>query len=419
MRLRPLYLLSGLVLCFFSACGRKAGAELPPLLYTVSSRAVSVGCLPRGAADLSFVCDSLHLFRRLDYGPFKHAPMMFSQEYGGSLVDVLSIEIGRSVGDTSARVSALAQRASELGLKWSLAEGFAPSGHRAALLLSRSETALREAVGHIATGSSILDASGFREAASRMDASVPSLLLRTDAAARWLPARLPDGPFTRRSLAAFLGRFCRWLCIAFPSEDERLLYPLGDDPAFYAPVLASLPPAKSRLEPLLPEGVSFVACLALDDWRAFYERRRDWLDARSLLQRHDAACRQLASASGLRPRDWAAALDVKEIARLRWDGHEVLLIRPGKGKVDEKMHDYSGAGFAGEIFGSIFVLEDETCCAGRSGYLVIGSRDDVASLLEALCATGQVRWPARCRFALMLPGLLLSDRDDGIGCRLY
>ena len=189
-----------------AACGRGGRqADVPVLLHSVSSRAVVVACLPRGAAGLEALLDSASVFRRLDYGSFAHSEMVLSYEYGGALVPLLSVDLGRAGRDTSERVRALMDRAGALGLKVALCSSYAPGVRRSALLLSPSQTAVGEAESHILAGSSILDIPEFAEAAGRIDAARGTVLLRSDAALRWLPGKeaLPQG-LARRSLAGFI-----------------------------------------------------------------------------------------------------------------------------------------------------------------------------------------------------------------------
>ena len=412
----------GFSLILAVSCGRGSQeTAVPDLLHSVPSRSVAVAVLPHGASDLEVLLDSAHVLRRLEYGALSGADMVLSFTYNGALVPLLSIDAGRAVRDTSGRLRALLARAEETGLKASLRDGYLPDGHRAVLLLSPSSAAISEAESHILSHASVLDVPGFREAVQQIAASDPSVVLRCSEASRWLPASLPGDRRFRRLLSRFAAGLCPWAVIRFEGSGRQRIIPSGGTEAqYFARVLDAQAEEKSRLGALLPENAQFVVDLPLKSWEDYYMLRREWLDAHSLLQRHDSACRSLQRRFGQKPGRWAADTGIRELARVDWDGRSVLLVWPEKAIPEENLHDFPTPGFAGEIFGSIFALGDETCAAPCSGCLVCGSREDVAAFLEApRISDPSSVWPGRCRFAVALSGKLILGKKDGIECRTY
>ena len=96
-----------LLLTLLSSCGnppRKAGAvreerHTPELLAAVPSDALAVICYDH-CADGMRLYDSTSVLAQLNLSAFKNARMALSLCYNGSLVPVLALDCGRTVGIT-------------------------------------------------------------------------------------------------------------------------------------------------------------------------------------------------------------------------------------------------------------------------------------------------------------------------------
>ena len=408
------------LICWFAlvaavSCSQETAApEASRLLRTVPSRSVEIACFRNGGKALAMLLDSANVFRRIDFGRLSDHEMVLSYDYSSTLVPLLSVDAGRSAGDTSEAVKGVME---QLGaLKLHQAYSVDTLHKRAALLISPSTAAISEALTHIRSGASIMDAPGFSDAVREADGSEGYVILRNSAAAHVLPAGFMKGVVDRKALASFISGACEWTVVNFQSYKKKdlRLKPCGiSDKRCFLSVPAQLKGSSCKLAEVLPAGADFVADMPLDDWKAWYSARCDWLDARSVLVRHKRTCDALKSSTKVAPKDWAASLNPREVAIVSWEGRKVLLIRT-RASISGELQENAFAGYPAAIFGDMFSLEDESSCCGHRGWLLIGNSDDIAAFATAEeHASPEVLREKGLTYAVVAPGFSIAGRPDG------
>ena len=405
--------------CWFAILGAvscsqgPAAPEVSRLLRTVPSRSVEIACFRNGGKALAMLLDSSSVFRQIDLGRLSDHEAVLSYDYSSTMVPLLSIDAGRSAGDTSDAVKGVMAQLGALGLHQAYSVDTVHK--RASLLISPSTAAISEAQTHIRSGASIMDAPGFSDAVREADGAEGYVILRNSAAAHVLPAGFLKGKVDRKALASFISSACEWTVVNFQSykkKDLRLRpYGISDKRCFLS-VPAQLKGASGRLADVLPSGADFVVDLPLDDWKAWYSARCDWLDARSVLVKHRRACDALKSATRVAPKDWAASLNPEEIALVCWEGRSVLLIRT-RSKLSGELQENAFAGYPAAIFGDIFSLEDESSSGSHRGWLLIGKKDDIAAFATAEeHDSPEVLREKGLTYAVVAPGFSVAGRPE-------
>ena len=398
--------------------GRRDGRS--ELLLTVPSRSVAVMQFRRCGDALRFLTDSTSVFRKLDLRRLDNAQMVLSYDYSARLIPLLAIDAGRASDDTSSLVAGIMRQAEDLGLCCSYT-GKALHG-RAALLLSPSRASILEAEEHIRAGASIMDARAFSEAVSSWSGD-GLVILRGGKAARWLPASVLSGLVPRRKLVSFLDELAEWTVFDLPScewKDASVRFITGGRDDYLGSWMPAQRGSSSRIREILPEGVSLVLDLPLDDWKEWYSSYRVFLDARARLTRHDSMLASLRSASGTAPVKWMEQIDPQEIALVRWDSGELLMLRTRRKVRDVSSGDNPYRGFVPAVFGRAFETSDDSCL-GRSGHwIAMGSPESVGAFLEGFSPAPDLQMPVKdVKFAVWTPEFSLSGAGGGVLFNAY
>lgn len=385
--------------------------EVSRLLRTVPSRSVEIACFRNGGKALAMLLDSSSVFRKIDLGRLSDHETVLSYDYSSTMVPLLGIDAGRSAGDTSEAVKGVMAQLG--GLKLHQAYSVDTLHKRATLLISPSTAAISEALTHIRSGASIMDAPGFSDAVREADGAEGYVILRNSAAAHVLPAGFLKGMVDRKALSSFISGACEWTVVNFQSykkKDLRLKpYGISDKRCFLS-VPAQLKGSSSKLADVLPAGADFVADMPIDDWKAWYSARCEWLDARSVLVKHKRACDALKSATKVAPKDWAASLNPEEIALVCWEGRKAILIRT-RSKLSGELQENAFAGYPAAIFGDLFSLEDESSSCSLGNWLLIGRKDDIAAFATAEeHDSPEVLREKGLTYAIVAPGFSIAGR---------
>ena len=366
------------------ACTGNISRDIPPLMRSVPSRSLAVMHFPHCSSALEFLLDSTSIFRRVDYGRLGSAEMVLSYDYSAALVPLLAIDAGKADADTSQAVRKVLSQAQEFGLHALYTGDHLPK--RAALLLSTSRPSIDEAWSHIESGASILDAPGFKEALSIDGPGSARIMLKNGSASRWLPRKLDMG-FSRKDLVRFVSGAAAWTVADLdgPSGEGIVLHPWTDGKQSYmAQMFSALPAGEMKLSSVIPDTLDMVVCLPLKDCKAYNEAWKECLDVRADLSRYKGRLASLKRASGKNPEIWMAEQDLKEVARLDWDGHQVLLWRSARrSRASAAPAENPYPGFIPALFGEAFRIADEGFLAGRGNWTAAGSASDVAAWLDA------------------------------------
>lgn len=332
---------------------------------------------------LELLLDSTNVFRSIDYGRFNGSETILSYDYSAGLVPLLCLDAGRSSADTSSAVRSILAQAEEKRLVCAYTANHLQK--RAALLLSPSRAMIDEALRHIDTGTSILDAQGFPQATELADGSCGSIFLKNGSASRLLPGKMLAAYFPRKDLVRFFAGAAEWTVLnlgAYSREgiDVRFLRDAGK---YFCKMLSGLEAGESAAQAVIPGDADFVLGLPLKDAKEYLSAWQDCLDARAEISRYKGRLAGLKKSSGKSPETWFTQVCPKELALVRWNGHELLLLRPAK-----KVKPFSPAanpcsGFLPALLGEAFRIADDSFSASAGGWMAFGSEEDVAAWLEA------------------------------------
>ncbi|MBO7575182.1 MAG: hypothetical protein J6S99_05170 [Bacteroidales bacterium] len=410
-------LLAALPLLF--ACGHPSPntgdtRRVPELLAAVPSDALAVICYDRLEEGLPLL-DSTNVLRQLNLTAFKQSPMALSLCYNGSLVPVLALDAGRAEADSTSAVSTLLAQASNLKLQAQYIRPDAEAKRRGLVLITPSDAQLTAVRRHLTEHTSILDAPGFRPALAAAAGRDFVAFRGGGAPERLAPKGWLQDFFPRRALTRFLGSVADWTVLT-PAADGFDVTPVcGQDDAFYANILGSLPFGDSRLGSILPEDVQFALALSvtLPQVREAVDR---WQDASVKLTAHQKRLEALRKESGKDPLKWEQEQNVREVALVHFGGGAVALVRPAKPATEREPYENPWRGFLPALYGDAFALADDSCTASSRGWQIYGSPEAVTAFIEAVRSEEAiVNWPGKgCRFVIYQPGKTLAWGKKGI-----
>lgn len=396
------------------SCARVQSHEESPLLRTVPSRAVAVMHFGHCGRALEFLLDSTSVFRQLDYGRLEDAEMILSYDYSAGLIPLLAVDAGRADADTSSAVRKILLQAEDLKLNALYTAELLP--RRAALLLSPSRAAIDGALMHIESGVSVLDAADFVEASALADGSAGCIILKNESAGRWLPANLLKGQVDRREMVKFVSGAARWMVLSFKDlsrDGIAFRCYTGGSRKYLAELFSGLPAGDSKLASALPDTAHFVVDLPLKDWKQYCEAWRDCLDARAELSKYRGRLAGLKKRFGKSPDSWLAEMAPREIALVRWESSELLLLRSAR-KMKGGPAENPCPGFIPAVFGEMFRIADDSLAAPWEGWVLFGSETDIAAWKEASRSGAFKGMPRVSRFYLKNDALCLTADGKNI-----
>ncbi|MCI1639884.1 MAG: hypothetical protein LKI42_01245 [Bacteroidales bacterium] len=330
-------------------------------------------------------------------GILKDASFLVSLHYNGDLVPLIIIGYDCSASDSSERESVIAAADSaDLHCSVFSCSGTAYSGSSLdgleLVIASPSETIVNSAERHIAEGHSILDDERFSEIAA--DAEGRTLMFFSLDNSDKLLSRIVKGKYLRYS--DFFKKLADWGFLRLTDNSGNLFSMTGlaessDDPSYFFNVFKSVSGSIPRVMEILPSSTVFAVSLPLNSLESYLNAFGRYLDASGLKEKYGNKASTLKLKTGTAPADFMKDKNVKEISMATFlAGNQlksVILLRTGTQKKDFPLTENKFAGFASAVFGNFFSLKDESSCAGKNGYIVIGARDDVKSFLS-LSASG-------------------------------
>lgn len=415
-------IVSAIAAFILSSCGRPDGQgkglqpKDVPLLRAVPSDAlvlIHCGRLHEGLR----LYDSTSVLQKIDYGSLGNASMALSLCYSGKMMPVLAIDTGRARSDSGSVVFKVAEQARALRLRCEVIPSDHAAGTRGILVLTPSEALMAAVRRHISEGRSIVDAQGFRRALGYACGD-DFIMLRSSGADKFIPADWFKGIFPRRAFTSFARGIAEWVVASPEGGGEYRIRLTYDEPRRnFGAVMEDLPLAESRIAAVAPDSSSFVLAITVPE-AAFRDAYTLWKDANVRLRTYQDVLKALKTATGKDPLKWEKELDVREVALVRWDGEEVLLVRPGRKTADASPSQNAYAGFIPALYGSAFSVRDDSWTASCSGWYVFGSEMAVTRFAALAPADRGLRGlPATDKsnhFILYKPGLGIRWGKKGI-----
>lgn len=399
------------------------------LLEYIPSDAVSLVCCSNLAAGLQRVLDASSPFRDLQTDGFENRDMVLSQHFVGDLIPLLAIDAGRESAKQQAALQELVASAARLGLAFR----YCPSAVRGGvnvLLLSPSENIISSAVRHIEEHTSVLEAPGLASALTRAPSRGDVCILRNSALDVLLGKKFLSAYLPKQGSMQFLKRFCSWTVLSLESAypigaGEMLSFGLAtyqpqDDMRFYMNALQAFPAGESRLSDILPYGTTFAVDMPCSSFGEFLAVRKKYLDAATVLDSYIRNKQFLTKANGHNPEHWAEELDIKEAAVINCQGEQLLFVRPAVKQPEHRAQPFECPGALGLLYGSVFNIKDESCCASTGAWLVIGSEQAVNHFLASRYKRKLLDWPTKnVKCAVLADDYQLSFTTKGASFKAY
>ena len=287
-----------------------------------------------------------------------------------------------------------AQDRIETALEQAAAEGLFASVEGGLLLVSDSETLLKSSQRHLVKGISILDASGFKNAAATADGR-NNLYIPNCHFGKLLPM-LMHRPYS--SYANFLERLSQW-CAFDLTHGKSVLSLTGTllhdaDASDFMNVFDAMKPATSELSQMLPSYTIFAATMPVKDLATYVDAYKSYLDSRQKLQIYLAAQNRLGL--GISPVDLLTSWGVREVAVASFKVSSTLetvnLFKVTNPVVAEifsgtditslkgyapQVHKWAYPSLLSSVFGEFFARNDEECFTYIDGWVVTGSMSAV------------------------------------------
>ena len=393
-----------LVWAMLVSCGGNVEGEQSSLYSAVPSRSVAVMHFDSCEDALSLLLDSTSVFRSLDYGRLGGTEAVLSYDYSAGLIPLLVLDAGRSSADTSAAVRNLLGQAVENKLFCLYTGEMLPK--RSALLMSPSRALISEAEEHILSGTSIMDAEGFRGALALSGGSKGSVILRNGSATRLLPKNMLKDYFTHKDLARFFSGLCEWTVLNFSAYSREGISVAFREPGsarYLSRMLDGLEAGECRASSAVPDSADFILGLCFEDSKAYIQHWEECLDVRAELSRYKGRLVSLRKNYGKSPSVWWAEKAPKELVRVIRDGQEILLLRPGKKPKAAGLSENPCPGFIPALLGGAFRIADDSMCASAGGWTAFGSAEAVAAWLEAPKGAALPGIPRKAKYYLINP----------------
>lgn len=417
-----------LAVLLLASCSRPE-AESNPLLDYIPSDASALLCSDRLDVALETVFEPDHIFRELTLGKLADEPAVLSFHYSGTLVPMLAVAAGRPSETPPQAIANLVSDAESLGLQTIYIPAERRSSRKNVLLVCESETVLSSAVRHLDEQASITEVPGVSEALMQLEPKGQTLILRNDAASRFLPQDFMSRYMKRDVLMKYIKNFSDWTVLHLDQVrvagkgqymDFTLVPVQGSAVNRFYSVLEGLQPAQSRLGDMLPYGTTYALDLPVASLEQTLELRKIYLDATGGLNNFNRACRTSKTAEGWDPVKWAGEAGVQEVAKIWCRSEEVLLLRCANTPDLKGVVECHWKGFASVLFGPAFSLTDESCCAVSGDWIVIGAQKAVKHYLQRSVRTARKDWNIKMtKAAVLADDLLIDCRDTGIKLEVY
>lgn len=335
------------------------------------------------------------------------ARMTASLHFSGKLHALYVFDAGKASAEPSEDAAALLDLAIRMGMKAVFVDGSAYSEgdrdiyRRSLVVVSDSETLLKSSIRHLQQSVSIMQATGFDDAAAAVSGN--DLVFFSNSHAKMLMAEM----FTKKYAAhnTFVSSFAQWTVANITKSDNSGTYLTASavyekDDSDFMSVLAKSQPAVSKVAEVLPSYTVSAVSLPMKNHESYISAYQSYMDSKQSLQSFRKKSRDLQTRAGISPEDFVKRLDIKEVARATFASGSKLdtvnLIRIGRqdtlifvGVQNKSFKDYTPAvhswpyaSFASAAFGKFFELRDESCFTYINGWIVSGSLDAVDEYVQ-------------------------------------
>ena len=375
---------------------RSSSVSHSEVLKAVPSDAAAVLCFQNARSGLELITDKTaafstlisgsQLFRRFiselkDSALLKSQHMAVSVHYTGSLEPLMIIDCGKSQSDTTSTQGDLLSLAESANLSASLVR----HGSVTYMIISASETIVNSSKRHLSGDVSILDDGSFASLARQMDSKDVVFFSHNYA------DKLMGAYFGRplRQHSSFVRKAADWTAFDINDITSRHIQMQGrslcsDSRSQFMHVLRDNPSGECRFAEGVPEQTWYALALgpaSLESWLSSYE---SYLDASSMLGKHESACASLKSRTGMSLQKWASEFKLCEAVMAGWtdvenNDHEAVILRSSKPrKVSSDTQPFDDGDAVSALYGSVFQIPSDAVSAAVGDWTAIGDEESVA-----------------------------------------
>jgi hypothetical protein len=380
------------------------------LAYAVPANAVAVFFLSEASeidapifSTFAFPSKLAQFFSEGNAGQIAKNRMVISLHYAGSLAPLYIFDAGGCSDSPSQGAESLMEFLRNNGLSAEFVNCSAvapgsPLASRSIIIAAKTKTQVHVSRNQLAAGFSLMDASGFAEAAS--DASEDALLISYDHARvlfekmvsrRFLENRYDKTASGKYSaMAAFFSTVAQWGVVDLSSDRDFNVvqhFAVSD----FMGVMDHSNVSASTVSEVLPYSARFVLTIPMSNASAYIASYEEYLESVQKIgvvaQRQD----ELRKKTRVKPADFVKRLKITEVATasiptstglervnlMRLDNVDTLLLRStGKSGIAaaKNVLPYAFSEYAASVFGHIFNLKDESHFIIRDQWLITGSR---------------------------------------------
>jgi len=382
----------------FGCAPEEEEVVIPAMLTAVPSDAMAV--ISAKCRDCISELDSAHVLRNIGLEKYARtqAALAFCQTSSISPILIVESNVDSAVVGNAGRAGLFILECVEDGRT----------------IFTVSESTMTAIKRHLSTGTSILDAPDFEEAARIVAADDHWAILRNTDISKLLPSGFLDGAYPKRDVARLVRNTCDWTCFRWTGRKDCEVVPVnGDSDSYLANMFKSLKPAPSRLPGILPSATAVAVDLMVEP-KSFRKAYVRYLDATQRLQGYESALARIRRETGVDPLKWEASMDVCEVAMVEWEGRKVVLVRPSVSAEPAEPGENGCPGVPGALYGFPFSLEDDSFCARMDGWIISGSENDVRVFLDEE-RPESFEWPSRpMKAAVYTPDAMASIARENI-----
>ena len=359
---------------------------------------------------------------KLDLTGLKHKEMLVSCHYYGEMEALLLLQLDKSSkGQLSKASAALMEEAASLGLQSLQLDDV--------LLLSESASLLSSASRHVSENASIKDVPAVQQALALGKKDAPFYAVVRNSSLRYIfpkekkfLANLIDRP----RLLSYFDAFSSYLFISLDAVEPVIggeyvkfsIQPLVTDSLRqYSAFVEQLPLKERALDKYIVSGCESFMYESVGSDEDYFAKRKQWLDANSLLKSFEKSSRTVRKELGKSPKEWARSLGIDQIAKIKSRGQSILALHCSNRPDSLPLHK---KGLAALLYGQEFALKDESSLAMDGQNLLIGQAEAVDYFLKAKSSRLPAQFPGKESKALLLNGRLLMDwGKEGIKMTVY
>lgn len=383
------------------------------LACAVPSNAVAVCFLSEAEKISSPLLSAFDFPRKLaglmeDEKKLASVPMALSLHYAGSIMPLYIFDIGPASDEMSEHAGKLMALAAENGfvseyVNCSEVAPDSPLASRSLVMIAKTKTNINTSLSHLKEGHSILEASGFPEAAA--DASGNAMFISYAHAKPLFEKAFSRSFYNQRydvktakrmysDAAIFASTIADWTVMDVDSKDNLTAFHSFAGVSDFVSVVQNSTPSFSKVSEMLPCYTSFALSIPIGDYDAYLQAYERYLEAQQKKTAAELVQNTLQKKTGIGPEKLFSILGVEEVATASFycgdrmetvnlvkveHADTVLLRKTGRTSFPSapEAMPYAYRSYIASVFGGLFDLKDESYFTCMDGWIITGSKTAV------------------------------------------